>query len=412
MKLKTLLDQLKVESDKLAVVFTEAGDDVDMDLVKSIEGSDASTTEEKVAWIREQDQKINDLTDEVRDATEIERAKEGNGALKSILDLLDEPVNQIHQALPKSNVSGETKSLGELFTDAYTPEMKDRILEFKDFEIKTLFETGAGWAPETTRTGKLVEYGVAPLMVTDIIPTTGTQQAAVVYMEETTRTNAAAETAEGGTYAESAFALTQRTSPVQKIAHFIPVTDEQLEDVAQVRGYLDNRMRFGLQQRTNTQILAGDGIAPNLEGLLNRSGIQTQALGGDTVPDAVYKAMTKVRVVGFAIPNAVVMHPNDWQGIRLLRTADGIYIWGSPSEAVPERIWGLPVVQDQAETENTALVGDFANFTELAIRRGVEVKVSDSHSDYFVKGKQAIRADYRAALQLYRATALCTVTGI
>jgi hypothetical protein len=63
-------------------------------------------------------------------------------------------------------------------------------------------------------------------------------------------------------------------------------------------------------------------------------------------------------------------------------------------------------------TEGTGLVGAFREFSELAIRRGIETKVSDSHSDYFVNGKQAIRADMRAALQVYRETAFCTVTGI
>ena len=46
------------------------------------------------------------------------------------------------------------------------------------------------------------------------------------------------------------------------------------------------------------------------------------------------------------------------------------------------------------------------------MRSGIEVKVSDSHDDYFVKGKQAIRADLRAALCVYRDAAFCEVTGI
>ncbi|TCO54147.1 capsid family protein [Actinocrispum wychmicini] len=102
-------------------------------------------------------------------------------------------------------------------------------------------------------------------------------------------------------------------------------------------------------------------------------------------------------MTGRALPNAAIIHPNDWQDIRLLRTADGLYIWGSPSEAGPE---------------NTAVVGDFVNFSELSTRRGVDVQVSNSHADFFINGKQAIRADARAALLVYRPTAFCTVTGI
>ena len=120
----------------------------------------------------------------------------------------------------------------------------------------------------------------------------------------------------------------------------------------------------------------------------------------------------KVRVTGRAFPNIVVLHPNDWQDIRLLRTADGIYIWGNPSEAGPERIWGLTVIQTDAETENTGLVGDFQNHIQLFERMGIEVKISDSHSTYFTEGKLAVKASFRVALPVYRPAAFCTVTGI
>lgn len=280
-----------------------------------------------------------------------------------------------------------------------------------DVSLKTLFDTSAGWAPETTRGPRVVDLATRPVQVAPLIPQTTTNQTAVTYMEETTFTNAAAETAEGGSKPEAALALTEKSSAVRKIAVWIPVTDEQLEDVPRIRQYLENRLGFMVRQRLDLQILVGNGTPPNLRGLLNVSGIQTQAKGADPVPDAVYKALTKVRVTGQAMPDLVVFNPNDWQDVRLLRTADGIYIWGSPSDAGPERIWGIQVAQAQALTENTGLVVD-TQFVELAVRKGLELAVSDSHSTYFVENKQAIRAEMRAALVAYRPAAICTVTGI
>ena len=277
---------------------------------------------------------------------------------------------------------------------------------------KTLFETTAGWAPESLRTGQVVDAVTRPIQVMDIMPTGNTGFAQVVYMLETTRTHAAAEKAEGAAYAESTFVLTETSVTVRKITDSVPVTDEQLEDVTFAESYLNGRLLFGIQQRLDTAVVSGTGVAPIIEGILNVSGIQTQAKGADPVPDAIFKAMTKVRVTGRALPTHVLLHPNDWQQIRLLRTADGIYIWGSPSEAGSERIWGLPVVQAEATTEGTGIVGSFmAAWIMLVERRGITVEMGFDDGD-FVEGKHTIRASGRWALPVFRPPAFATVTGI
>jgi len=409
-KIRELQGQLEERRQKLHEIFEQAGDEIDLAKVTTIEGD----TQAKVEKIRALNTEIDDIAAELepleKERSDLERAKRRAEELGET-----EP----HPGHPEPGRKGgrepAVKSIGELFTESEAYKVKGREAVL-DIELKALFETGggggAGWTPETTRTGRVVDFATRPIQVTDIVPAGSTSQQSVVYMEETTFTNAAAETAEAGTYPEAALALTERSSAVRKVAVWLPVTDEQLEDEPQARGYVNRRLPFMLRQRLDSQILVGNGTAPNLRGFLNVSGIQTQAKGTDPSPDAVYKAMTKVRVTGRAMPGAVIFHDNDWQDIRLLRTADGVYIWGSPSDAGPARIWGLPVVLSDAITEGTALVGDYANFTELANRRGIEVKVTDSHSTFFIEGKQAVRADMRAALVVYRPAALCTVTGL
>lgn len=309
-------------------------------------------------------------------------------------------------------------SIGRQFTvsDAFKGYRRGQgvgpMAHLPDADLKTLLSTTAGWAPETTRTGRFIDLATRPLAVVDVIPQTETTQNAVVYMEETTFTNAATEIAEGGTYPEATLALTERTAPVRKIAVFLPVTDEAFEDEPRARSYVDNRLGFMVRQRLDSQVLIGSGISPNLTGVLNVVGIQTQAKGADPTPDAVYKAMTLIMANAFADPDTFITHPLDWQDIRLLRTADGIYIWGSPADPGPARIWGLPVVVTTAITQNTGLVGAFGQYSELAVRRGVDIQVSNSHGTFFIEGKLAVRADLRAAFIVYRPAAFAAVTGI
>ncbi|HET7736461.1 MAG TPA: phage major capsid protein [Nocardioidaceae bacterium] len=401
-ELKQTLGAIDEKAKALATVFEEAGSDMDLSKVKSVDGGKDAV----LAFIRDTNTELSELGVK-RD--ELAALARGLKFTKGY-----DPEQYAHLLEGEGAPSGRTqrsKSFGEMFVESKAAgEMKGREVEIP-FEVKTLFATSAGWAPESTRTPRLVLDEQRPVQLVPLIPQRPTGQTAIKYMEETTFTNAAAETAEGGTKPEAALALTERTSDVRKIPVWIPVTDEQLEDVEGIQQYLENRLEFMVMQRLDGQIAAGNGTAPNLRGLLNVVGIQTQAKGTDPTPDAFYKAMTKVRVTGQAIPNVAVMHPNDWQDIRLLRTADGVYIWGNPSEAGPERIWGLTVAQVQAMTENTGVVLD-TQFTELAWRKGMSIKVSDSHGTYFIENKQAVRAEIRVAFTVFRPTAVCSVTGI
>ncbi len=416
--LKELREKLTEQETALVKVFDEAkADDGELDFTQvkclgdEVKGSVA---------VAEKVRQMNDAITET--AKEIEVLDVAHKAHQD-----HDRRNQPQRTVPHADGGGdgatsaptEIKSLGQQIVEhkvykEWLSGDRSSPIDIPDYglaELKTLFSTTAGWAPESTRTGQLVEAVTRPIQVLDVIPAGQTGQAAVVYMEETTRTHAAAEMAEAASYAEATFELTEKSSTVRKIGTSIPVTDEQLEDVPMVQGYLEQRLRFGVRQRLDGQVLVGDGSAPNLRGIINVVGIQTQAKGGDPVPDAIFKAMTKIRVTGRAQPNVIMLHPNDWQGIRLLRTADGVYIWGSPSEAGPARIWGLPIVLADALTENTGLVGDFANFCSLFERRGIELKIGLDASD-FTTGKQHMRADMRTAFIVFRPAAFATVTGI
>lgn len=369
--------------------------------------------EDRVSEIQQKNAELNDLNKkfeaEKAKADELDRIQAN---LKNF-----QPHRQSERRDDRREREPEHKSVGEMFTGhqnyASSRGMANRqfFAEMGDVDVKTLFERTAGWAPETTRGPRLVGIAQRRPMVADLIPQTTTTDAAVKYMEETTFTNNAAAVAEGATKPEAALAYEERTVTVEKIAVTLPVTDEQLDDVPRIRQTIDNRLTLMLQLEEEDELLNGTGVSPRIQGFLTKTGIQTQAKGADPVPDAVFKAMTKVRHTGFADVTGIIMHPNDWQDVRLLRTTDGIYIFGSPAEDVEARMWGKPVVVTTAMTENTSLLGDFVLFSEIVRRMGIRIDVGFIN-DQFKKNQQTIRAEERLTLLIYRAAAFCTVTGI
>jgi len=298
------------------------------------------------------------------------------------------------------------------FDDMLGSDFLAKAAQFDTMGRKALMSTTAGFAPESIRLPGFVEAPTRPIQLLDILPMGRVTQAAVPFMEETTRTHAAAEVAEGGTFAESTFAFTQRSTPVVKIGDSLPVTDEQLEDVALIESYVNGRLAFGVRQRLDQQCMIGNGTAPNLRGILNTAGIQTAARGANPVMDAIYIAIINIMLTGRAQATHIVMHPRDFQRVRLTRTADGIYIYGSPLEAGPSRLWGLPVVLNDVLAEGTALIGAFEpTFITLFERRGIDIQVGYV-ANQFIQGVRTMRADMRAALAVFRPAAFHTVTDL
>jgi HK97 family phage major capsid protein len=404
-------NELDAKRARLNEVWKEAGADLDMDKVKSLEGDSAT----KVSQIRSMNEEIDALAKECEDIYAVERAAKAAQTGQEQLERLPLPGSKSDVGDTK-DAKQQSKSFGQLFVESvaftgYKGGGQGPVAHI-EVEMKALMDTATGWTVENVRGPRLVESAQEMPMVADLIPQTTTNQTSIKYMEETTFTNTAAEVAEGAEKPEATLILEEKDSAVRKIAVLLPVTDELFDDVARARAYVENRLGFMLFQRLDQQILTGNGTPPNLRGFHNVVGIGVQAKGADPTPDAVYKAMDKVRVTGKAIPSGAVFHPNDWQQIRLLRTADGLYIWGAPMDAGPERIWGLPVVLSAFETEGEALVGDFRNYSELAFKSGVDIQVTNSHSTDFAFNKLMVRAEFRVALVVYRPTAFAEITGI
>lgn len=396
--------------------------------LKGLEGTVA-----KLEKIRSMEKEVNDLHDEAVKQADVEAGVQrlhdqkfapasgrpspgdGGGALPRELKSFGELVTS-HPEFKRHFVEQRSKGgVALTFPEMYPSDVLGKFASFDtlgNVHMKALFSTTAGWAPESIRLPGFVEAATRPIQVLDIVPLGRTSFEQVVFMEETTRTHAAAEKAEGVAFAESTFVLTEKTSSVRKVTDSIPVTDEQLEDVAQAESYLNGRIVFGLRQRLDGQVLAGNGTAPNLQGLDTLTGTNTQAKGTDPVPDAFFKAGRLVRVTGRAMPTHALIHPTDWEKVRLLRTADGVYIWGNPSEAGPERIWGWPVVQEDIIAAGTGFVGSFQpQWVSLFERRGVDVQVGFVGTQ-FTEGKRTIRADMRMALVFFRPAAFSKVTEL
>ena len=330
-------------------------------------------------------------------------------------------------------------SLGESFVNSksYTSYIEngqsgvDTTVPFSPMGYKATLGAGTtnNYPPEVLRQPGVLEKALRdPNAVIGLFDQIETDQNAFQYLEETTFTNNAAEAAEEGAAGEAALDFTEQTAAIRKIAVFLPVTEELLADVSGIQGYINSRLSTMMRLRLDGQLLAGDGTAPNLEGLLDagKSGVNSLDYSSEFNGNlgrigAIYKAITDIRTNAFVEPDAIVMHPGDWNevvtSVSTIETSGSknpIFVAAGGFGAGPAAsIWGLNVIPSTAISEGTVLVGRFGGgeAAHVVMKQGIDIAVSDSHSDFFTKGKVAIRATMRVGFPVYRQGAFTKITN-
>jgi HK97 family phage major capsid protein len=413
--------------------------------VKSLAQWVAEKNEEVQRYIKASDGKWDDDRVAILDSRtkELEAAQGRLTQLQKVEDIynktverkkdLSEPAAHVpfennggDQTISQAQGNGSVKSIGELFTENKTyksfgsHEESNKgpfSIQIPDYgyPVKTVMTTSAGFAPANPRTNINIPYAQRAPRVADIVPVSPTQNTSIFYMTETTAlagTNAQVGTAENAAKWENTLAFTQVEAKVGLIATWLPVTLQQLDDVPGMQEIINNRMDTFIRLKEEDMLMTGTGVAPiNITGFLVAV-TQAQALGVDTNIDAVFRAIQKVRTVGFAEPDAIIMHPDNFTPIALYKSNTGEFGFNvTVDNAGITRLFGKILVLSPAITVGTALVGDFATYSHISRKMGLTITVG-LNSDDFTKNKRTILAEMRESLEVYRIAAFCKVTGL
>lgn len=428
---KELGEKLAAKRAELNGVFKEAtveGSNGELDLtqVKSIAGGVDVVLEE----IKTRRLEIEDLEKDYQTRADLLELQQKN---RDAMTKMSQPVNGARPSGKDSDDEGRlVKTMDDIareflesegYAHAKRAGFKGTPISFKadgliaskriaDRESKAM-TTSSGYAQEVNRTGRNVFIGVEQPSLLDYITVTTTTQDTIYWMLETTETDNTAPVAEGAAMTESVIAFTEQSSPTRSVGTYLTVTEQQMENGEQVESLIGMRLPLLYDAKIDQQFISGNGSGQNLTGIYSNGDIQNHAKGSDSIPDAIYKSIDKVRTTNdFAEPNLVIIHPTDWQKVRLLKDNNGNYIWGSPADPSVDRIWGKAVYQTSRATLGSSLTGDFSIASiEGWLRRAAEIVVGLT-SDDFVKNQLTMKILGRMALTVYRPKAFCTTTGL
>lgn len=271
-------------------------------------------------------------------------------------------------------------------------------------EVKnTLTGADANVAPDR-RPG--IVPGAAPVLTLEsLLPSTGTSSNAIEFTREASFVNNAAERAEGVAKPESDLTWSLVNMPVATVAHWIKISRQLAMDNVALAAYVNARMTYGVNRRVETQLVSGNGTAPNISGFLNTGNFTAHGYA-DAALGSVLKKLVLIRKIigdlqnaGYA-PDGIVLNPVDWATIEcdLMVAGSGNTARVSVDAVGRPTLFGLPVVASVGMTQDNVAVGAFAQASMIYNREGVIVELSDSDSDNFTKNLVTVRAERRLAL--------------
>lgn len=330
---------------------------------------------------------------------------------KSALEAMKDRLRDVEQKVARRGVGGDStagKSLGEQFTesdDFKALQSKGRgvaSMQIKANTITSLTTDAAGSVGDALQPHRIpgvLEPAQRVMTIRDALMPGQVSTDSIEDVRETGFTNAAAVKAETSDSQQSDLKFELFTTPVRTISHWFAASRQVLSDIPLLQSYINTRAIYGLKYAEETELLSGDGTGQHLTGLLASATAFSEAnsVAGDTKIDTIRRAALQVRVAELR-PTFIVLHPNDVADLELTKDKDERYVMSVtvPTGGVPQ-IWRLAVIETTVMSPNQFLVGAREGATVFD-RMQSTIEVSLDHSDYFIKGLAAIKADERLAL--------------
>lgn len=310
----------------------------------------------------------------------------------------------------ESAPDGDAKSVsvGEAFVkSAEFKALASRQVNMARVEVKNTVLTGAvPSAVEVQRPG-IIAGDFLPITLRSRIPTIQVTGSSINALREASWTNDAAETAEGAVKPESDITFAPYNVVVETVAHWIKVSEQLLADAPAVVDYINTRLRDGLAQRIERQLLLGNGTTPNLSGLTDAGNFTafTPAAGANLV-ESINAAKYQLWAIGDA-PDTVVVNPADWAKMEMARegAGTGAYLYGAPGTAAGLSPFGVTVVLSNHMPAGSFLIGNLRRAATIYQRQGAVVEMGFVNDD-FTRNLVTIRAEERLGLGVDRPQAI------
>jgi len=352
---------------------------------------------------------INGLKEDLALLKTSVESTESTDAIKSEIAKLDGQIAALKESNEK--VTASKKSFGETIVDAFTKNL-DAIKSIAEkggmmkLDVKADTMTiNANYSGGTVGSSDL-ETGLTRIQrrrsfMRSLMNVRGTSSKFVTWIEQANPDGDAGMTAEGALKNQIDFDLVERSERVKKVTAFIKVSKEMIADIPFMQGEINGELMELVDLKLDEQLLTGDNLGENLNGVLNSAQPFTPAVQFvASVPFANNSDVLRVAIAQIASANFqadyIVLHPEDVAAMELAKSSTGEYVYPMYFVAADgtTRVKGIPVIENTGVATGTYLVGDFTK-ANLRVREEMNIQVGYVNDD-FTKNLMTVLCELRA----------------
>lgn len=325
-----------------------------------------------------------------------------------------------------AKINAEITTIGQKMTEGVKAHEESRIVtagdefvkseQFKQLvggntqrvriEVKNTVTSGSTTVFPFQKPG-VIQGDFAPLTIRQVLPSIGVSSNMVNSLREASWNNSASGVSQAAAKPESDITFEQYNVAIETVAHWIKVSNQLLADAPAIAAYINTRLRDGLAQEVDKQLLNGNGTTPNLSGLTDTGNFTAySAVSDDLLVDAINRAKYQLWAIGRA-PDTVIVNPADWGAMERTRegAGTGMYLYGLPGQFAGVNPFGVRVVMSNNMTQGKFLIGQLNGSTMVYNREGAVVEMGYVNDD-FTKNLVTIRAEERLGLGVERPTGI------
>lgn len=236
----------------------------------------------------------------------------------------------------------------------------------------------------------------------------------VAWFEQQNPSGGPAFIAEGVLKPTGSFDLVEVAESPKKIAEIIPITEEYLDDMPMLMSVVQNELVTLINIEKDRQILVGDGIGANLNGLITQATAFAAGIFAGTIVDpnnydVLRIAYNQVVLANF-MPTTIFLHPSDMTMMQITKGTDGHYIeFPFVDESGTRMLGSVQIVANTGVPQDSFLIFDGSKATVWS-RKGMSIEIGYGTGD-FERNRLSVRGEERLFLQVKGNDTLAFVTG-